>query len=243
MAYKYQSRRSVKRLAKKSRRNFIITIVLVVILSYFTLTWILPNFIGGLGFVTNILSPAEKSKSQPKDNLTLAPPVLNIPYEATNSSEVDINGFATPNSKIRLYIDDELKDTVDSSADGSFTFNNVSLNLGTNNIYGKTVDDKKNESLPSKLIRLIFDNEKPILNINEPEDNKKVQGGDKKVKVSGNTEPGISVFVNGTQVIVNSEGNFNTEQSLNDGDNSITIKTVDKALNTAEEQRTVIYSP
>ncbi|MCR4306234.1 MAG: hypothetical protein NUV73_04075 [Candidatus Daviesbacteria bacterium] len=243
MAYKYHSRRSVKRLAKKSRRNFLITIVLVVILSYFTLTWILPNFIGGLGFVTNILNPAEKPKSQPKDNLTLAPPVLNIPYEATNSSEVNIKGFTTPNSKVTLYIDDELKDTVDADESGSFTFKDVSLNLGTNNIYGKTLDDKENESLPSKLIKLIFDNEKPSLNINEPEDNKKIQGGDKKVKVSGKTEPGTNLFISGTQVIVNSEGNFSTEQPLNDGDNSITIKAVDKASNTTEEQRTVTYTP
>lgn len=244
MAYtKYHSRRAVKRLARKSRRNFLITIVLVTIISYFTLTWILPNFIGGLSFVTNILNPAKKPESKLKGSLILAPPVLNIPYESTGSSQINIKGFTTPNSKARLYIDDELKDTVDSAADGSFTFKDVSLNLGTNNIYGKTLDEEENESLPSKLIKLIFDNEKPTLNINEPEDNKKIQGGDKKVKVSGNTEPSISVFVNGTQVIVNSEGNFNTEQTLNDGDNIFLIKAIDSAGNTTELQRRVIYTP
>lgn len=243
MASRYQSRRSIKRLARKSRRNFLVTIVLVVILSYFTLTWILPNFIGGLGFVTNTLNPAKKPENNLKDNLTLAPPVLNIPYEATASSQIDIKGFTTPNSKVRLYIDDEPKDTVDADSDGSFTFKDVSLNIGTNNIYGKTLDDKDNESLPSKLIKLNFDSEEPTLSINEPEDNRKIQGGDKKVKVSGKTEPGANVFINGTQAIVNSEGNFTLEVSLNDGDNPITIKAVDKALNVTEEQRTINYTP
>ncbi|MBI2196565.1 hypothetical protein HYU45_03020 [Candidatus Daviesbacteria bacterium] len=242
MAYRYHSRRSVRRLARKSRRKFLITIILVVILSYFTLTWILPNFIGGLGFLTNILNPAKKSESSLNDNLTLAPPVLNIPYEATASSQIDIKGFTSPNSKVRLYVDDEPKDIVASAPDGSFIFKEVSLNLGTNNIYGKTLDEKKNESLPSKLIKLIFDNEKPALSISEPEDNKKIQGGDKKVKVSGKTEPGASVFVSGTQVIVNSEGNFALEQPLNEGDNIISIKAVDKASNTSEEQRRVTYT-
>lgn len=230
-------------MARKSRRNFLVTIVLVVSLSYFTLTWILPNFIGGLGFVTSTLNPAKKSETNPKDNLTLPPPVLNIPYEATASSQIDIKGFTTPNSKVRLYIDDEPKDTVNSDADGSFIFKEVPLNVGTNNIHGRTLDEKGHESLPSKLIKVNFDNEKPSLSISEPEDNRAIQGGDKKVRISGKTEPGASVFINGTQAIVNSEGNFTIEQSLNEGDNTIVIKAVDKALNTTEEQRRVTYSP
>lgn len=243
MAYKYQSRRSIKRLARKSRRNFLITIILVLALSYVTLTWILPTFIGGIGFITNTINPAKKPESNIKDNLTLAPPVLNIPFEATASSQIDIKGYTTPNSKVKLFIDDEPKDTVSSDTDGSFTFKNVSLNLGTNNIYGKTTDDKGNESLPSKLIKLNFDNEKPTLSISEPEDNKKIQGGEKKIRVSGKTEPGNNVFINGTQAIVNFEGNFSIEQPLNDGDNLITIKATDQAANTAQEQRTVNYTP
>lgn len=240
MAYRYQSRRAVRRLARKSRRNFLITLIIIAILAYFSLTWILPNFIGGIGLVKNIVRPPQKTASQPSE-VSLAPPVLNIPYEATNTAQINIKGFGTPNSKVKLYIDDESKQTTNVSEDGSFTFEQVTLGLGTNNIYGKTVDDNGKESLPSKTIKIIYNNEKPTLNISEPEDSKTIQGGDKKVKVAGKTDPGVNIFINDTQVIVDRNGNFSTDQPLNDGDNTISIKAVDIAGNTTEIQRKVTY--
>ena len=243
MAYRYRSRRAVKRFARKSRRNFIITLIIVILLAYFTLTWILPAFINSLGFIKNIVQPSEKKSVQTSQDSVLAPPVLSIPYEATNSAQIDIKGFGTPDSKVKLYIDDESTQTVDVPSDGSFTFEKVDLNLGTNNIYGKTLDEKENESLPSKTIKLIFDNEKPPSTISEPEDGKNIQGGDKKVKVSGKTEVGVKIFINDNQVIVDKDGNFSSEQLLNDGENTVTVKAVDSASNTNEIQRVVTYTP
>lgn len=242
MAYRYRSRRSAKRLASKSRRNFIITLVIIAVIAYSTLTWILPSFIGGLGFIKDIASPSKKVATETSKNANLAPPVLNIPFEATNTAQINIGGYATPDTKVKLYLDDGAGQTVDVSSDGSFIFENISLSLGTNNIYGTAVDSDSKESLPSKTIKVIFDNEKPALSISEPEDNKKIQGGDKKVKVSGKTDPGIKVFVNGSQLIVDSSGNFSTDQPLNDGDNIITIRAVDSASNSTELQRSVNYA-
>lgn len=240
MAYRYRSRRSVRRLARKSRRNFLITLVIITVLAYSTLTWILPNFISGIGFVKNIIKPQRTLKVD-SNNLALAPPVFNIPYEATGTAQIDIKGFSTPNLKVKLYMDDDPKQTVDVSNDGSFTFKNVALTLGTNNIYGKTLNEKGNESLPSKLQKIIFDNEKPFLSINEPEDNKKIQGGDKKVRISGKTDPGANVFINDTQIILDKDGNFSADLPLNEGGSTISIKAVDSAGNTTEVQRRVNY--
>lgn len=242
MGYRYRSARYSKRLARKSRRNFLITLIIIIALIYTTITWILPNFVSGIGFVKNIIKPAQKAPLQSSDTSPLAPPVLNIPFEATNSAQINIKGFGTPNSQVKLYLDDDLKQTIDTESDGSFNFEDVSLFLGTNNIYGKTVDQGK-ESLPSKTIRLVYINEKPNLAISEPEDNKKIQGGDKKVKVSGKTNPGVKVFVNGTQAIIDFEGNFKFDVTLNEGDNTISVKAVDVASNTTEIQRRVIYNP
>lgn len=241
--HRYASRRAANRLAKKSKRKFIITLIIISALSYTTLVWALPSFIGGLGFVKSVVKPSQITVDQTSDNITLAPPVLNIPFEATNSGQIDIKGYGASNSKVKLYMNDEEKQTIDVASDGTFDFENVTLSLGTNNIYGKTIDDKGKESLPSKTIQLIYDNEKPALKISEPEDNKKNQGGDKKVKISGKTDPNIKVYINDTQVIVDKDGNFSTEQPLNDGDNTFTIKAIDIATNTTEVQRKVTYSP
>lgn len=243
MAYRYQSRRATRRLARKSKRNFWITLIIVAAISYAALFWILPNFIGGTLFVKNIIKPPQKVSSNSFKTGALAPPVLNIPFEATQSAQIDIKGYGTPNSKVKLFIDDELKQTADVSDNGSFIFKQVILVLGTNNIYGKTIDEKNVESLPSKNLRIIYDNEKPSLNISEPEDGKKIQGGDKKIKVSGNTEPGVKVYVNDSQVVADKDGNFTAEQQINEGDNIFTIKAVDTASNTTEVQKTVNYTP
>lgn len=242
MAYRYRSRRAAKKYARKSQRNFIFTLVLIGILIYATLTWALPALIGGIGFVKNTVKPSQKELVQTSNNSTLAPPVLNIPFEATNTAQIDIKGFAVPDSRVKLYLDDDPKQTVDVSSDGSFTFTDISLSLGTNNIYGKTLDQDQ-ESLPSKIIKLTFDNDDPPLNINEPDDGKIIQGGDKRIKVSGKTEHGVKVYINNAQVIVNQDGAFSLDQPLNEGANNIVIQAVDGATNTIEVQKRVTYNP
>jgi hypothetical protein len=242
MAYRYRSRRSVKRIARKSRNNFIITLVIIGFLIYATINWILPFFINGLGIIKNTVQPVKKI-TQTNENSFLAPPVLNIPYEATNSSEINIRGFGSVNSKVKIFIDDEEKVTVDVSSDGSFSADNIFLSLGINNIYGKTIDEGNKESLPSKTIRIIYDFEKPNLSVSQPEDGKKIQGGDRKVTVSGKTEAGAKIYINGSQTVVDQDGNFTLDQPLNDGDNTITIKAVDMASNATEIQRVINYTP
>jgi len=242
MSYRYNSRRQTRKFAKKSRRNFIITIFLILLFSYLSLTWILPFLINGVGFVKGNINPPKKVATDDQTP-TLAPPVLNILYEATNSSQIDIKGYGTPSSKVVIFLDDEKKDTVDVSEDGTLEFKNVQLVLGTNNIYGKSINDKNQESLPSKTFKIIYDNEKPSLNISEPLDGKEIQGGDKKIKISGNTEKGAHIFINGSQIIVDKDGNFSQDQTLNEGDNDFNIKAIDLASNTNEVSRRVIYQP
>lgn len=210
---------------------------------YAGLVWVLPSVINGISFIKGFTTPAKKVVSNTSKNSSLAPPVLNIPYEATNTAEINIRGYGTPNSKVAIYLDDEKKDTTDVSGEGTFEFKNLSLVIGTNNIYGKSVDEENLESLPSKTIKIIYDSEKPQLNISEPEDGKNIQGGDKKVKIAGNTEAGVQVFINDSQTIVDKDGNFTMEQTLNDGDNNFNIKALDKASNYTEISRRVVYQP
>lgn len=239
----YRSRRSSRRYARKTKANLIITILLIGFLLYATIQWILPTFINGLGFIKNTVSPSKKTSTNIAASSTLAPPVFNIPFEATTTSQINISGYGSPDLKVKLYIDDEERDVTNVSSDGSFTFQNVELSLGTNNIYGKTLGGNNEESLSSKTIKVIFDNEKPTLNVNEPEDGKIIQGGDKKVKVSGNTEVGSKLFINGSQIVVDKNGNFSMDLQINDGENIITIITMDPASNEIEIQRRVTYNP
>lgn len=238
MAYRS---RYARRVARKSRANFLVTLIIIVFLGYASLQWILPNLVGGIGFVKGLIKPSAKTSQNLTADVTLAPPVLNIPYEATNTAQIDIGGYGNPHSKVSLYLDDDKVDTTQVQDDGTFVVKNVSLKLGTNNIYGKSEGDNNKESFPSKTIQLIFDNEKPSLDISSPSDGQTVQGGDKKITINGKTEPEAQVMINNNRVVLDKDGNFSSTQDLNDGDNNFTIRATDKAGNYTEVARKVTY--
>lgn len=239
MSYKT---RSVRRIARKTKRKLLFNFIVVLFILYATLRWILPVVVGGAGSISDNFKkplPVQKSISE---EAQLAPPVLFIPFEATNSASIDVKGYATGNSKVKIFVNNILTNTLDVSGDGNFKISGVDLVTGNNYIYGKTIDDKGKESLPSKTVTVSLNNEKPALKVTEPNDKKTVDG-DAKINVSGNVSSDAQVFVNGNHVITNPEGNFTTTITLNSGDNTINIKAVDKATNSVEENRTVTYQP
>lgn len=229
-------------MGKKARRRLIFTIILVAVLGYSLLTWVLPTFIGGLTFFDRFKAKPQTSTTS-LENASIAPPVLQIPYEATNSALIKIKGYASPNLTVEIYLDDDLKTTVKTSDNGDFLSEDIPLVLGTNNIYGKTVDGNDHKSLASKIITLQYINEKPKLDIKEPQDNQTVK--DKKITVSGSVEPatGVSVTVNGTTVILDANGNFSQSLELSDGDNNLIILATDMAGNVTQVSKKVTYQP
>lgn len=235
----YRSR-SARRLVRKSKHNFLATIIIAAFLLFATFNYLLPNLIQGLGFIKGSLNTAEK-KENVAEGASVAPPVLNIPYEATNSSKIKIAGYSAPNSKVKIYLDEFLQAEVNVKSDGTFTTDEIALNLGTNNIFGKTVDDKDRESLPSKVVKVILDTEPPSLEISEPQESETIK--DKKIKIVGKTEAGSDVEINGAKTIVQSDGSFASAISLNEGQNDISIKAQDKAGNSTEIVRKVTFSP
>lgn len=229
-----------KKLERKERKKFFLTIFLGGVFVYALFTWFLPALIGSLSFL-NQYKPLPKKEAPISESIVLAPPVLNIPFEATNTASISIKGYANPSSKVDIYIDEEYKTTAETSEDGSFTSEQINLNFGTNSIYGQTKDEKGNKSLTSKPIVIVYDNEKPTLELTEPNDNEVVTGN-KRVNVSGKTDSGNNwVSVNGARLIINSEGNFSHIVDLQDGENEIVVIAKDLAGNTTQITRRVIY--
>ncbi len=231
--------RSLRHNESKAKKKLIFTIVGILLVSYVFFVWILPFVIGQLSFL-NKKNTAVDVESLKIDE-AIAPPVLYIPYEATNSASLEFTGYAAPLSKVELYIDGEIKNQTTTDSEGKFTTSQVALNIGTNNITAVTINDVDNKSLPSKNIRLYYSNEKPKLEIAEPAEGAQITG-DKKVKVAGKTDANNSVTVNGSTVIVDSEGGFQTVVAVNDGETTLTIRASNTFGNTEETTRKVNYS-
>ncbi|MDO8429658.1 MAG: hypothetical protein Q7S88_03445 [Candidatus Daviesbacteria bacterium] len=234
---------SIRKSERKSRNKLVLTIIILGTLFYASVFWLLPFLIGSLTFFNN--STDNTPTLSISENTTLAPPVLNIPFESTNSAKISVQGYALALSEVEIYLDDIIQDTVKTREDGTFKSSEIELNLGTNNLYGKTIDEKGIKSLPSKTIKVIFDNEKPKLELTEPEEGRTITGGDKKVKVSGKVafEEQITVTINNSRIIVNSESNFSQIVELSDGENEIVIEAKDLAGNITRLSRKVIYNP
>lgn len=230
--------RSLRRIERKSKKNLVRSLFLSGLVLFVFFFW-------GLPLLITKLSVVNKSKLNPsgtkKDYVELAPPVLNIPIEATNSGLLKITGYGQPQSEVQIFENNELKATTEVLGDGSFT-SSIELTKGENFIYGKTVNEKGELSLGSKTIRLIFSDEKPLLEIFEPEDNKSVIGGDKKVTVKGKTDPNNSLVVNGNIVIVNFDGNFEISLNISEGDNEISIQVTNSFGNSTRITRKVNYA-
>lgn len=236
--------RSARRIVKNTKRKFLFTIFLILFLIYATVQWILPNIVGGVGIITSTFKEPKKQEKLVAENAALAPPSLTIPYEATNSSKIAIKGYSTSNSKVKIYIDDALVDTIDADTDGTFTTKELRLNSGLNNIYGRSVDTLGKESLASKTYKLLFDNEKPDLKVTDPApDAKTTQGDQGRLFVRGLAEQNAQVFVNNIQQIIDSKGEFHTFVPLKEGENTVTVKAVDKSSNSTEITRTITYEP
>lgn len=237
--------RSIRRIRQKSSKQLFVAIGFGIVILIFFISWGLPALIGGLS-VFNKLKPTTPKTASIEDS-AIAPPVLNIPYEATNSATIKINGYASPSSKVEIYVDGDVRSVAQTGEDGKFESEDITLSEGTNNISGKTIIDslgaEPKKSLASKNIRLVYSNEKPILEVSEPNDNTEIKGGDKKVKVSGKTDVENSVMVNGLTLIIDREGGFSTTVSLNDGDNMISVITTNQVGNTTKIERKVIYTP
>lgn len=219
------------------------TVLFAIFLLYIIFTWVIPFLIGGLSFLNKFKS-SSSAPTPVANNPALAPPVLNIPYEATNTAQIQVKGYTQPDTKVEVYKDDEVKSTITAKEDGSFTSDPISLTLGTNTFYGKTVNDKGDRSFSSKPITITYSSEKPNLTVQSPTDNQVITG-DKKVTVSGHTDSPsnltVTVSINNSQTIVSADGNFSQSIDLSDGDNNITITATDSAGNSNQITRKVTY--
>ncbi len=228
-----------RRALYRERRKFILTLIFGAVIFYLLIFQFIPLLIGSLTFL-NKLKPSGTTQAAVVEDSTIAPPFLNIPFESTNNSTIKVSGYAQPNAKVEIYVDGALSTTAGTDSGGNFISDNITLSLGNNQISGKTVQNGR-RSLSSKPINVYYSNTKPKLEINSPADNQVVEG-DKKVTVSGTTNPdGINITVNGVWLIVDSSGNFYRTFDLQEGDNNFTIIATDNSGNTTKISRKVIY--
>lgn len=182
-------------------------------------------------------------KSQSKDNNSFVPiPILSSQNVATNSAQTKIQGSASPQHSIILYLNGNLADKVSTDANGNFS-STITLSPNTNIIKAKAVASDGKESEFSEGLTIIFKNTSPTLDISAPSDNQSFSKDQNHAEVKGKTDSQVRVTINDFWAIIDEDNNFLYNLPLKEGVNEIKIVATDQAGNKTEKNLKVTYSP
>ncbi len=167
--------------------------------------------------------------------LVTTPPTVAIatPPEGawTNQALTNVSGKAPSGSTLK--INDQ---PVPVAADGGFQYD-VLLEEGDNTIRIAATDDVGNVTTQQRLVHL---KTKPPLVTLSAEDG--ATYGDAMLQLTGRTDAGATVVVNGQAVPVSTLGDFQATLNLFQGDNAIQVEARDQAGNVTSVTRRVRYN-
>lgn len=243
--YNKSTRRKKTRLTKlEEKRNiqqalFFITLSVILVIAF--LIFGLPAVIKlavWIGEKKSSSAPAEKSD-------TLAPnaPAFEYVNEATKSAALSLKGYAEPKSRVEIILNGQKTKEVLANIEGEFSVKGLTLTNGVNKIKAKATDEQDNQSDFSQTLTIVYDNIVPLLEIASPADGDKFFDKDREIDISGKTEEGSTVYINGRLAPVSADGEFALHYELTEGSNRLQFESTDLAGNQAKKEITVSYSP
>lgn len=226
---------------KRALNKLILSFFILVFLFIIVVFWGIP-LLANLASIISSRFDKDKEESLGQQFPLPTPEIFDLP-QATNSAKLTVLGKGLPNTTVEIFIDNKEVGGVIVGEDGIFEVPNVNLSEGENLISAQSVGQKNEKSARSEPKTVIYNKEPPKLSLNEPQDNQKISGGERKIKVSGSTESDVNLKIGEFLAVVDQNGNFTFSYPLKDGENKIIVKAEDKAGNTTEIERTVFYSP
>jgi hypothetical protein len=194
----------------------------------------------GLSIASEFLKGS--TKPTPKiQNQFMPPPVLDDLPEATNSAEITISGNASPKLTLILYQNDVEIKKLTIPDDGTFKIPKIQVKEGENNFSAVTVDDNGNKSEYSNIVKALISHKNPNLEVTNPASDSIINGDNNKYQITGKTDDGNTLTINGRIVVVGPGGTFNYPYNLSDGENRITIISSDQAGNQSKIERVITY--
>lgn len=216
-----------------------------VVLGFLTVISFVLIIIFGLPFLVKFsifLGETKSSKENNVKEVTLPPlaPRLVLLFEATNSGTISIKGLAEANVTVELLKNEVSIGKTQVTSDGDFSFDGVELNKGDNsfNVIAMTEDGGSSEV--SKTASVTYDDQPPELTLINPNADS-VTVDKVEYEVSGNTEKGASVLINGHVAMVDNNGKFKLIIQLSSGKNDVEIIASDLAGNQTKKTVVITY--
>lgn len=231
-----------RRIEKQTRKTIFFSIFGILIVFFIFIKLGIPILVNFSLFISS--SKQNQTNQEGKNtNTFVATPVINLPFNATNSATISITGTGQPKQTISLYLNDNLIAKTAVLKDRTFTFSDIKLDKGENNFKAKSLIENEGESEFSEMVSITYKDKKPNLTVDSLTDGQAFKKDDKTAEIKGKTDSGVKIIVNGFWAIVDENGNYSYQLPLQNGDNQIKIVASDDAGNTTEKELKVTYSP
>lgn len=232
---KNQSRltRVAEEKARKTAIFYIIaTIVFFVLLVAFGTTII--------SRISSFVTSGRSEGPRVTDTTPPPPPSFRDYPSVVNNESISIEGSGEPQSTVYVKINDRTEQILVDNQ-GMFSIP-VTLSEGVNTISATSTDPSGNKSHDSNVLTIEVDKKGPDLTLTQPTDNQAFNGKNKTIRIEGTTN-GNRVRVNDFIAIIDLNGKFSYSYSLSEGENKITVKSEDEAINETKVEITVTYTP
>jgi len=227
-------RKAEEQITRKTIFLGFLTIVSFVLILVFGLP-LLIKFSVFLGDIKN-----KGAKEQVEKVLPPLEPRLVLPFEATNSGQINIEGVAQAGVEVELLKDDVTIGKTQVSENGDFIFKDVVLEEGENAFSSRASTKDGGSSELSKLAVVVYDDVAPKLELTNPsEETLTVDYSD--YDLVGNTDKNSSVTINGRFAMVDDEGEFKLKMQLAPGKNDIEVISRDLAGNETKKKISITY--
>jgi len=228
-----------KNFEKKSRKTLILSVIGILIVLFLLFRFGLDILVG----FTTLISGSKNTTGTTTSNQInfIAPPILNPLVSATNSARITISGKAVKGQTVYLYVNNQGVDQIQANNDGGFSFNET-LNNGDNQIEARAESKDGKKSDYSNSFDVAFKNSPPTLDVSTPSDGQSFKKDQNTASVTGKTDAGVTVTVNGFWAVVDDNNNYSYTLTLQNGDNQIKIVATDQAGNKTEKDLKVNYS-
>lgn len=223
--------RLYRQVEREGKKNIVLSIFGIIITLFVLFKFGIPALVNFSLFLSGSKQTPESNQNSTE---VIVPPQLNPLPSATNSASFALSGKSQSEAGIDLYLNDSLLDKTQADRDGNFSFKS-SYSKGDNKIYAKARLNNK-VSDPSDTLDVLFKDTPPNLTISSPSDGQQFSKDQNTVSVTGSTDAGVRVTVNGFWAIVNQNNNFSYQLKLQNGSNNIKVEAVDGAGNKTDKE-------
>ncbi len=233
----YPKTTASERLLRQKLRKTLIGIGVIFVLGVLMLFFFAPQ----VGSLFGFLSKYRNDPGYTPTPKPMPPVFLNVP-ESVKEDTITLQGKALSGNTVKLYVNGPEKASTTAGSDDIFNFSEVKLNLGTNTIFAKALDDMGNESETSEFLIIKYDKDNPKIEITNLKDGDVVKNLNKRVEIVGKVNEKVSIMINEKPVIQKADLSFDFFLSVNnEGDVKIKVGATDTAGNKSEEEIVVKY--